>query len=82
MLKLHLEFKKTMRVESIVSGGSGGGGTSSMHSEIMEQMVKRVSRIVAAQKTSASVSTQEEFTYLLKQHQRAFLAGLTLVWVL
>ena len=79
MLKLHLEFKKTMRVESIVSGG---GGTSSMHSEIMEQMVKRVSRIVAAQKTSASVSTQEEFTYLLKQHQRAFLAGLTLVWVL
>ena len=76
MLKLHLEFKKTMRVESIVNG------TASMQSEIMEQMVKRVSRIVASQKASAAASTQEEFTYLLKQHQRAFLAGLTLVWVL
>ena len=73
MLKLHLEFKKTARVDSIMH---------TMSTE-MESLVKKVGRILLAQKaTQVTTSTHEEFAYLLKQHQRVFLAGLTFIWIL
>ena len=58
MLKLHLEFKKTARVDSIMH---------TMSAE-MEGQVKKVGRIVLAQKAAgqATTSTHEEFAYLLK----------------
>ena len=59
MLKLHLEFKKTARVDSIMH---------TMSAE-MESLVKKVGRILLAQKaTQVTTSTHEEFAYLLKQH--------------
>ena len=84
VLKLHLEYKKTNCVDCIMQSIPAD----------MEELVRKVSRFAAKSHINSSNNKallatknqisdkQDEFAYLLKQHMRAYMAGLTLIWIL